>query len=881
MSSTIYNPDKLSSGENSAQSIRRQFIDFFLTRGHSSVPSAPVIPPDDPTLLFTNAGMNQFKNIFLGKTNPTVTRAVNSQKCIRAGGKHNDLEEVGKDGYHHTFFEMLGNWSFADYYKREAIIWAWELLTEVWQLPRELLHATVHHSDEEAYQMWLGETDIGLDQVSYHGDKDNFWEMGESGPCGPCSEIHYDRGLSFCDKQDDPDHRCAVNGDCGRFIELWNLVFIQYFRDEKGELHPLQHRYIDTGAGFERICQVLQDKRSNYETDLFTPILAHLSELSGVAYGDDSVSHCVIADHIRMLTFALADGGFPSNEGRGYVIRRILRRACRHGRLLGFRSPFLFKLVPTVTALMGGHFTELKGREEYIQNIIRAEEERFNQTLDTGLEKFTEIVSSLTDKTIPGKDVFTLYDTYGFPPDLTGVLAEEKGLHLDLTGFQVEMEKQRQRARDASKFALPEEAGEWIEFAKPSPTFFRGYETLQCQAHIVRYRIGAEGAIQLQLDQTPFYAESGGQIGDTGSIGNEGFEMIVTDVKKVDDHYIHLGRVIRGLPGQEMVIAHVDGIQRKATARHHTATHLLHKALKSVLGEHVQQKGSLVSPEHLRFDFVHHQGLTASELRSIEHIANQIIRENRAVHTEVMNLNAARESGAVALFGEKYAEVVRVVNVIDFSRELCGGTHIAHTGEIGLVKIIAESSIAAGIRRIEAVCGSAAENWINERLDGLHQIYERLGANEKNVFDRIDQMKDQIRDLAQKLEQHRQQMAESRALELIQGAEKLNGTAVIIQRVEVADIESLRLIGDALKARSRGTIAMLFALAGGKVNILVTVSADLVNRYHAGKIIGKIAELVDGKGGGRPDLAMAGGKDPAKLENALIQSRQVIRDLLA
>ncbi len=863
-----------------AHSIRRQFIDFFLTKGHIYAPSAPVIPEDDPTLLFTNAGMNQFKNIFLGITNPTMSRVVNSQKCIRAGGKHNDLEEVGKDGYHHTFFEMLGNWSFADYYKREAIIWAWELMTDIWQLPSQLLYATVHHSDEEAYQFWLSETDINRERVSYHGDKDNFWEMGESGPCGPCSEIHFDRGISFCNKRDEAGHRCTVNGDCGRFIELWNLVFIQYNRDEKGMLHPLKHRYIDTGAGFERICQVLQTVRSNYETDLFVPILDHISSLCNRPYNDDSVSHRVIADHIRMLTFSIADGGFPSNEGRGYVIRRILRRACRHGRLLGLRSSFLYKLVPTVVSIMRDHFTELDGREKYIQNIIRAEEERFLTTLDTGLEKFSEITSSLSGDTIPGKYVFLLYDTYGFPPDLTGNLAEEKGLRLDMTGFEVEMEKQRQRARGASKFALKEES-EWIEFCKPSPTLFRGYESMQSQAHIVRYRISEDDVIQLQLDQTPFYAESGGQIGDNGSIGNEEFEMVVTDVKKVDDYYIHIGTVIKGMPNQQMVIAHVDEITRNSTAKHHTATHLLHKALKSVLGDHVQQKGSLVTPHHFRFDFVHHQGLKSYEIRNIEHIVNQVIRENRQVHTEIMSINDARTSGAVALFGEKYTEVVKVVSVQDFSRELCGGTHITHTGEIGLIKITAESSIAAGIRRIEAVAGLEAEHWINERLDKLQMIYEQIGANEKNIFDKIGQMQNRIISMERAQEHQRQQTAGNYAVELIEAADKKNGVSIIVKQVIAKDSESLRLIGDTIKTRSRGMIAVLFAVIDDKISILVTVSPDLVDRFHAGKIIGKIAGLVDGKGGGRPDLAMAGGKNLAKLESALEQSKQIISAMLA
>ncbi|MDD4309595.1 MAG: alanine--tRNA ligase, partial [Candidatus Cloacimonetes bacterium] len=526
----------------SSKEIRRQFIDFFISKGHEFVHSSPVIPTDDPTLLFANAGMNQFKSIFVGNKEITITRAVNSQKCIRAGGKHNDLEEVGKDGYHHTFFEMLGNWSFGDYYKVEAITWAWELLTEVWKLPKDLLYATVHESDGEAYELWQIHTDITPSHITYHGDKDNFWEMGDTGPCGPCSEIHIDRGADSCDKQGVEGHVCAVNGDCARYIELWNLVFIQYLREENRELKPLRNKFVDTGAGLERITQVLQDKHSNYETDLFMPIIEKLVTLSGVPYTQETgTSHRVIADHVRCLCFALADGGFPSNEGRGYVLRRILRRAARHGRLLGFAEPFLHALVDTVVKVMGHHFTELAGKEDFIKMVIKAEEERFNKTLDLGLERFREICSRQQGGIIGGADAFMLYDTYGFPLDLTAILAEENGLKVDFFGFDTEMEAQRQRARNASKFSQQSVNEDWIDFTPLSATLFNGYDDMTVSTNIQRYSIDAQQRVLVQLASTPFYAESGGQVADTGSIGNEDFELQIFEVKKQDEYIIHYG----------------------------------------------------------------------------------------------------------------------------------------------------------------------------------------------------------------------------------------------------------------------------------------------------------------------------------------------------
>ncbi|MBP9006963.1 MAG: alanine--tRNA ligase, partial [Candidatus Syntrophosphaera sp.] len=692
-----------------SKEIRQTFIDFFRERGHTFIPSSPVIPWDDPTLLFANAGMNQFKNIFLGLKEPEVKRAVNSQKCIRAGGKHNDLEAVGKDGYHHTFFEMLGNWSFGDYYKKEAIEWAWELLTNVFHLPKDKLFATVHNTDEESYNLWKNNTDIDSSHISYFGDKDNFWEMGETGPCGPCTEIHYDRGIEHCMKKNVPGHKCELNGDCNRFIELWNLVFIQYNREEDGSLSPLKSRYVDTGAGFERLVQILQNTYSNYETDLFMPIINKIVQMSGVPYNPETgMSHRVIADHIRCLCFALADGGFPSNEGRGYVLRRILRRAARHGRLLGFSEPFMFHLVDSVVEIMSEPFAELKGKEAYIKMVIKAEEERFNSTLDKGLERFDQICANSTEKIIPGKDAFQLYDTYGFPLDLTINLAEERGFKVDTAGFEEEMKKQRERARKSSKFIYKWEDMDWIELMPSTPTDFVGYDNFSIEAHIQRYRIDDEGNLHIQLDKTPFYAESGGQVADTGRIYNDDFEMQVMDVKRIDDKFIHIGHLIKGAISSPLVKAEIDLPRRKDIARNHTATHLLHKALRMVLGEYVQQKGSFVGPDYLRFDFTQLQALTQDEINKVEDIVNEIVKENRPVHIEIKDIDEARSEGAMALFGEKYGQKVRVISVEDFSKELCGGTHISATGEIGLFKIISESSSSAGIRRIEAVTGRGA-----------------------------------------------------------------------------------------------------------------------------------------------------------------------------
>ncbi len=858
--------------------IRKEFIEFFEAKNHKVVKSAPVIPINDPTLLFTNAGMNQFKDIFLGKKKPDFPRAVDSQKCIRAGGKHNDLEEVGRDGYHHTFFEMLGNWSFADYYKREAIQWAWELLTEVWKLPKEKLFATVHDSDEEAYNIWKEVTDIEHSHIEYHGDKDNFWEMGTTGPCGPCSEIHYDRGEDTCHLKDIEGHKCAVNGECHRYIEIWNLVFMQFYREEDRSLTPLENQYVDTGAGFERICQILQNKNSNYDTDLFIPIIEKIAEISGVEYHQDErgVSHRVIADHIRALSFALADGGMPSNEGRGYVLRRILRRAARHGRLLDMKKPFLQDLVDVVVDVMGDHFVELKEKKAHIKLIIKSEEERFNTTLDKGLEKFNEIIKNLKDDTISGKDAFTLYDTFGFPLDLTCVMAEEKDLKVDTDGFNTEMEKQKTRAREAGKFKLSQTDIEWIEYSEPKATEFLGYDSLEETAKICRYNIDDDDNVKLILDKTPFYAESGGQVGDMGIIENSNCKIKITDVQKDADFFVHIGKLISGEINENPVSAKVDAKRRKNIARNHTVTHLLHKALKEVLGDHVQQKGSLVNPDYLRFDFTHFKQVTAEELRLAERIVNEQIRNCLLVQTEIKSLEEARAAGATALFGEKYSDKVRVVSIGDYSMELCGGTHLNYTGEIGLFKITSESSIAAGIRRIEAVTGEKADNFVYLLEDELDEFVEILNTPRKSAKEKIYKLLDENKKLQQELEKFQNQNAGAQINEILSKAKTINDIQVIAASVKIPDSKALRTMADKLKEKMNSGIGILIAEAGGKVSVVTVVSNDLKKKYPAGKIVNEVALIVGGRGGGRPDMAMAGGKDVSKIPDAIAAVPEII-----
>ncbi|MDO9577479.1 MAG: alanine--tRNA ligase [Candidatus Cloacimonadales bacterium] len=917
----------------SSKEIRKQFIEFFESKQHKAVPSAPVIPIDDPTLLFTNAGMNQFKNIFLGQVEPKYPRIVNTQKCIRAGGKHNDLDEVGRDGYHHTFFEMLGNWSFGDYYKKEAISWAWELLTGVWKFPKELLYATVHTSDQEAYDFWKSETDIDPEHIEYHDDKDNFWEMGNTGPCGPCSEIHIDRGSEFCNLQHDPNHVCKVNGDCHRYIELWNLVFIQFNRDENGELHHLKNKHVDTGAGFERICQILQNKKSNYDTDLFVPIIEEIARISGVKYSKDErgTSHRVIADHVRALSFALADGGLPSNEGRGYVLRRILRRAARHGHLLGLKEPFLHELVDTVIKVMGDHFHELKEKRTHIKMIIKAEEKRFNETLDNGLARYTEVLTASSQKairvinllpvdmrekdkisdelknlnfkelskittnlltkgkinqttinditSISGSDAFQLYDTYGFPLDLTKIMAEEKGLSVDEAGFQKEMEKQKTRAREANKFDMGTSQMEKLGLSSSVVTRFSGYDKNYLHTRMIKHFVDDEQGVIIVLEETPFYAESGGQVSDTGEIYNENFRAKIHEVQKENEVFFHFGKLLSGEIISDEVTAKIDPERRKNIARNHTATHLLHKALRDILGDHVQQKGSLVHPDHLRFDFTHFQQVSNLELDMVERAVNEKIRDCLNLNIQIQRIEETRKSGAMALFGEKYDENVRVVSIGDYSKELCGGTHLNFTGEIGFFKITSESSIAAGIRRIEAITGIQAEKYVKVLEDEIDQIGRHLNAPSATVLEKIEKMISENKKLHVQLKAVRVKSAGSALDQMIERAAEVNGIKVVVARVNVPNPGIMRQLGDQLKDKLKSGIGVLFAEIDGKVSILTIVTKDLINKYHAGKITGKVAELVGGKGGGRPDMAMAGGKDVAKIPEAMKQVAEIVKEL--
>ncbi len=778
-----------------SKEIRNSFIDFFKKKEHTFVTSAPVVPQDDPTLLFTNAGMNQFKDILLGKKSPPYNRAVNTQKCIRVSGKHNDLEEVGHDTYHHTFFEMLGNWSFGDYYKKEAIAWAWELFTDIWKLPKNNLYATVFRDDDESAELWAEVTDISKDNILRFDEKDNFWEMGETGPCGPCSEIHIDLGEEYCNNKD-PKHQCAVNGDCGRYIELWNLVFIQFNRDDKGQLNPLSEKHVDTGAGFERIVAVLQKKRSNYATDLFTPILDKIGEVANISYTDsaDKSAFHVIADHVRMLSFSIADGAIPGNEGRGYVMRRILRRAARYGRNLNMHKPFIYKLVPTVAEVLGDTFPEIRERLDHISKVIRSEEEHFNRTLDRGLEIFDKIKSELVttkQKIIPGEDVFRLYDTYGFPVDLTRILADEAGFELDETGFDEKMKEQQERARKAAKFQsadIPEDS--WEIFSDKGETNFVGFTEDAIETHILRYSVHKD-KLHIVLKDTPFYAESGGQVGDKGIIAVEGFELEVLDTQKDGDTVIHICRLPEGFKlNSDRVFAEIQTDNRRQTEKNHTATHLLHTALRNVLGEHVQQAGSLVAPDRLRFDFTHFAKVEPEQISEIERQVNARIQDDLALEIVQDSFESAKARGAMALFGEKYDDVVRTVEVPDFSLELCGGTHVNRTGQIGLFVITYEGSIASGIRRIEALTGKEAVNYLQNARNQMGHMSELLNTSETQLENKVKELIESRRQLEKELEKLSSQILSGDIQNILENAETINGVKVISHALENSNMAS-------------------------------------------------------------------------------------------
>ncbi|MCS6987958.1 MAG: alanine--tRNA ligase [Chloroherpetonaceae bacterium] len=871
-----------------SRDIRQSFLDFFKSKQHEIVRSAPVIPADDPTLLFTNAGMNQFKDVFLGTGKRPYKRAADTQKCIRASGKHNDLEDVGRDTYHHTFFEMLGNWSFGDYYKEEAIGWAWELLTSVWNLPKDRLYATVYHDDDEAFEIWKNFTDIHPDHIQRHGKKDNFWEMGETGPCGPCTEIHIDLT---------PDKSGArlVNAGTPQVIEIWNLVFIQYNRNAQGELELLPAKHVDTGMGLERVAAVLQGKRSNYDTDLFKPLLDRIVELTGVAYAgslekETDVAMRVIADHIRALSFAIADGATPSNEGRGYVLRRILRRAVRYARSLGQAEPILHKIAPTLADAMGDVFPELVERQSAIEQIIRAEEENFLETLDRGIQIFSDIaakVKSENQTIIAGSDVFKLYDTYGFPMDLTRLMAREIGLSIDEEGFERLMKEQKERARKDRKRKMAQGDdgdAQWVKLSSGKDSVFKGYASL-CEKAKIRWAKKTDDRLFLVLDKTPFYAEAGGQVGDKGVIESGNLILRVIDTQKEGERIVHVIDRVAEASGKEIdvadldfsmlakdVVAKVDAEARLCAARNHTATHLLHAALRKVLGEHVQQKGSLVSPERLRFDFSHFEKVSEEQLARIEEMVNEQIRSaQKVIKHENVPFEEAKRMGALAFFGDKYGDVVRVLEIPNFSIEFCGGTHLDNVGQIGTFKIVSESSIASGIRRIEAVTGKAAEDLFRKEFAELQTLKRMLNAqSEEEIPAKIEKLLDEKKALEKQLEKLRAEVAAAQLDSLLNQAAEIGGAKVLATEVRAASADELRLMGEALRGKIKSGVALLASVIEGKVSLVATVSDDLIasKKLQAGQLIGDVAKVVQGGGGGRPQLATAGGKDPSKLSEA-------------
>ena len=858
-----------------AADIRKTFIDFFKDKGHEFVRSAPVVPHDDPTLLFTNAGMNQFKPIFLGEQKPKSLRVVNSQKCIRVSGKHNDLEEVGFDTFHHTFFEMLGNWSFGDYYKAEAIAWAWELLTDVWGLDKERLWATVYEEDDEAFELWPQVTDIDSARVLKCGKKDNFWEMGETGPCGPCSEIHYYIGK-------DPTKQSAKGvNNSDEYWELWNLVFIQNNRLDDGTLEDLPAKHVDTGAGLERIVSVLQGKTSNYETDLFTPIIVKTEELTGKACKDNPIPFQVIADHIRMLSFSIADGALPSNEGRGYVLRRILRRAARFGRMLDQHEPFMYGLVETVCAGMGKAFPELIDKQKHIKKVIYAEETSFNETLDRGILHFDKLLKKLKGETIPGEEAFKLYDTYGFPLDLTQLMAQEHGLKVDEQGFNKSMEAQRKRAQESGKFKADMKNITWTTVSEGDDSTFLGYEQINAEASIKRYSI-MDGTILLVLDETPFYAESGGQIGDTGSINGNSIDLTVTDVQNENNVFIHYcSGDFDESSASNTVICTVDGPRRQNIRKNHTATHLMHAALKDVLGEHVNQAGSLVHPDYLRFDLTHHEKIIPAEVRQIETIVNREILENTEVQTSIKDFEDARKGGAVAIFGEKYGDTVRVLSIGDFSKELCGGTHVDRTGDIGFFKITEESSLAAGVRRIVALTGPKAVEYVQNQSTVVEELQSKLTSSVEDLNDRVEQLLRQKKDLEKALKQKQKSASSFDIKAVLSTAKKTDGKQIVVHETDAADMDSLKQFGDQLLNELDSGVGVLGTTTGEKPSIVVVVTKDL---NEAGVLAPDLAKAIGGVmgggGGGRPHLATAGGKDAEKFKSAMKQAEKIITEAL-
>ena len=864
----------------STRQIRQDFLDFFAGKGHTIVPSASLVPGNDPTLLFTNSGMVQFKDVFLGAEKRSYVRAADVQRCLRAGGKHNDLDSVGYTARHHTFFEMLGNWSFGDYFKKEAIAWAWELLTEVWKLPKERLLVTVYHTDDEAYDLWHDMIGLPPERIVRIGDNkgapyasDNFWQMADTGPCGPCTEIFYDHGEHIAGG---PPGSPDEDGD--RYIEIWNNVFMQFDRQPDGTLVPLPAPCVDTGMGLERLAAVLQHVHTNYEIDLFQGLIRKAAELTGTTDLENK-SLRVIADHIRACSFLIVDGVLPSNEGRGYVLRRIIRRALRHGWMLGVRQPFFHKMVGTLSELMGDAYPELPAARELVEKALKAEEERFAETLDSGMRIFDDVASRVVDGVIPGADAFRLYDTYGFPVDLTADIARERGLSVDMAGFEAAMEQQRETARAAGKFTsttgLPADL-----VAQLSPTVFLGYDHLdagglQVVALLKDGRpvpaVQAGDDAVVILDSTPFYAESGGQVGDTGVLAEQGVEFDVADTLKFAGQFHgHVGRVAKGsLKVGDHVVASVDAARRASTILNHSATHLLHAALREVLGTHVQQKGSLVAPDRLRFDFSHFQPMTQAELAEVERRVNAQIRANSAAEVHHMGMQEALDFGAMALFGEKYGEQVRVLKMGDYSTELCGGTHVGRTGDIGLFKLVGESGVSAGVRRIEAVTGQGALDYVADEERRLAEAADLLGGNAGEVVDKIRALTDRQKKLERELETLKARAASSATSDLGGAAIDVGGIRVLASRLEGFDAKALRDAMDRLKQQLGDAVIVLAGTADGKAALVAGVNGAATGRVKAGELLSHVAGQIGGKGGGRPDLAQGGGEDGPALATAL------------
>ncbi len=861
--------------------IRTDFLEFFRGKGHTIVPSAPLVPGNDPTLLFTNSGMVQFKDVFLGAEKRSYVRAADVQRCLRAGGKHNDLDQVGYTARHHTFFEMLGNWSFGDYFKKDAIAWAWELLTQVWKLPAERLLVTVYQTDDEAYALWRDMIGIPEDRIVRIGDNkgapfasDNFWQMAETGPCGPCTEIFYDHGEHIAGG---PPGSPDEDGD--RFIEIWNLVFMQFDRQPDGTLVPLPAPCVDTGMGLERLAAILQHVHTNYEIDLFQALIRKAGELTGTTDLENK-SLRVIADHIRACSFLIVDGVLPSNEGRGYVLRRIIRRALRHGWMLGVRQPFFSALVPTLVEQMGQAYPELGVATDTVVRALRAEEERFAETLDAGMKIFEDVAAKASNKVIPGVDAFRLYDTYGFPLDLTADIARERDMTVDTAGFDAAMEQQRETARAAGKFGggvtLPADL-----VATLAPTVFLGYDSLQADGlRVVALlkdgrpvaSVQAGDAVIVLADRTPFYAESGGQVGDTGVLDGDSVRVDVQETRKFAGQFHgHVGTLLEGtLSVGDVLSGQVDAARRGATILNHSATHLLHAALREVLGTHVQQKGSLVAPDRLRFDFSHFQPITPDELAIIERKVNQQVRANHVAEVHNMGMQEALDFGAMALFGEKYGEHVRVLKMGDYSTELCGGTHVTRTGDIGLFKITSEGGVSAGVRRIEAVTGQGALDHVDAEEARLAEAADLLGGSVADVVDRIRAQTTRQKQLERELESLKAKLAAGATADLSQQAVDVSGVKVLVARLEGFDAKALREAVDRLKQQLGDAVILLAGAQDGKVALVAGVNGSATGRVKAGELLAHVAGQIGGKGGGRPDLAQGGGEDGPALASALL-----------